>query len=104
VRERDYLVLRRDGSAWGIACAAVHTLTRTGDRIAVATDGRPIEADSVLGVAASFPVRPAGRVLRRFWSEPCTGVGIWAGVPVVIVDVGDLPRSLRQEEGDHEHA
>jgi hypothetical protein len=104
MRERDYLVLRRGDSAWGIACSTVRALTRAGDRIAVATVGRPIEADAVLGVAARFAVSPAGPILRRFWPEPCAGLGIWAGVPVVVVDAGDLPHPLRQEEGDHEHA
>ncbi len=99
-----YLVWRRDAVTWGLASAAVQRLSQTASGIAIHAGGERIGADTVLGVDAPLAVTPLGAVLRRFWPEPGAGLAVWAGTPVVVVDERRLPTTLRDSEGESEHA
>jgi len=103
VSDAAYFVLRRGSAAWAIARSSVRGLARRGERIDLALEGAAIDADAVLGVAAGMAVTPPGAVLRRYWPEPCAGLAVWAGLPVVVVNAGELPAPLRRSEGDPQH-
>lgn len=95
----------RQGSAtWGVASAAVRSVAQTTAGIAINTDEGPLGADDVVGVDAPLDVTPLGAVMRRFWPEPGAGLAVWAGTPLVVVDERRLPRLLRHDEGESEHA
>lgn len=90
-----YLLLKRDGSLWGIANAAVLGLARRGGGFEVTVDAGALVADEILGVVEELPVRPAAPVVRRFWPETSAGVAVHGEVPLVVVDPDRPPRALR---------
>jgi hypothetical protein len=100
---RGYLLLRRAGSLWGIANAAVDTLVRQGDgayRIATAGEApATLVADEVLGVVPELRVWSNVSVLRRFWTEPLAGLAVHGELPVVVVDPGRPPHALQLAAG-----
>ncbi|MFI5168134.1 MAG: hypothetical protein ACHQQS_16120 [Thermoanaerobaculales bacterium] len=104
MRQKNYLVWRRDAVTWGMASAAVRSVAQRGSGIAIHTDGGSIGADAILGVDAPLEVTPLGVVLRHFWPEPGAGLAVWAGTPLVVVDELRLPHPLRHDEGESEHA
>jgi hypothetical protein len=99
-----FLLVRRGGSLWGIANAAVAGLERRDDgayRVAardLEKDGalRLLVADEVLGVVPDLPVWPSP-LIRRFWPEPFRGLSVHGKLPVVVVEPGAPPRILRPE-------
>jgi hypothetical protein len=102
-----FLLVRRGGSLWGIANAAVAGLERRADgayHVAAREVGEGIEggaarllvADEVLGVVQDLPVWPSP-VIRRFWPEPFRGLSVHGKLPVVVVEPGRPPRILRPE-------
>jgi hypothetical protein len=107
---RGFLLLRRGGGLWGVASGAVRGLARRGGAYRIETAGGALAADEVLGVVADLAVRPLPLVVRRFWPEPAGGWAVVGGEPVVVVDPGLPPRTLRAPEdpaADHgrdEHA
>jgi len=103
VNEQVLLVLDRAGGRWALANEAVRALTRRAGRYLVTTGEGTIAADRVLEVAARLPVRPAGRVVGHYWSEPCLGMAVHEGVPVVVVSPGALPRALRERRRERSH-
>ncbi|MGD1147308.1 MAG: hypothetical protein ABR961_05125 [Thermoanaerobaculaceae bacterium] len=88
------LVLDRAGGRWGMAHAAVRSLTKQGGCYVIATGQGTVAADRVLEVAARLPVRPAGAIVGRYWPEVCLGMAVHEGVPVVVVSPGALPSAL----------
>ena len=93
--EQVLLVLVRAGGRGGVANDAVRSRSKRGGRYLIATGEGTIAADRVLEVAARLPVRPAGAVVGRYWPEPCLGVAVHQGVPVVVVSPGALPGALQ---------
>ena len=93
--EQVLLVLDRAGSRWGLANDEVRSLTRRAGRYLITTGEGTIAADRVLEAAARLPVRPAGGVVGRYWPEPCLGVAVYQGVPVVVVSPSALPGALK---------
>jgi len=104
VSREGYLLLRRAGGLFGVASAAVLTLTRRGASYRVEIAGAPaggsggLFADEVVGVVADLDVQPLASLVRRFWPEAAGGWAIHAGIPVVVVDPRRPPRAL--EQGD----
>jgi hypothetical protein len=99
-----FLLLRRGGSLWGIANAAVAGLERREGgayRIAAGGAGGEVEvvADEILGVVPELRVWPSP-VTRRFWPEPFRGLAIHGERPVVVVDPGRPPAVLRPQGED----
>lgn len=105
---RGFLLLRRGGSLWGIANAAVDGLARCGEgfRIAISGNGGDgageLVADEVVGVVEDLSVRPVAPAVRRFLPEPFAGLAVHGQLPVVVVDPACLPAVLRavRQEGD----
>jgi hypothetical protein len=100
---RGYLLLRRCGTLWGVANAAVEGRERGRDGLyRISTpEGGPghLVADEVLGVVPDLRVWPAA-VIRRFWPEPCRGLAVHGELPVVVVDASRPSRLLRPEGKD----
>jgi len=92
-----YLLLRRGGSLWALASAAVGAVQRGGGGVRVASRGGELRADEVLGIARALAVRRPGRLVSRFWPERCAGLAIHAGTPVVVIDPEAPPPALRGE-------
>jgi len=103
VSDRLLLVLDTAGGRWGVANDEVRSLGRSGVGYVVGTGAGAIHADRVLEVAARLPVRPAGAVVGRYWPEPCLGVAVHQGVPVVVVNPGALPGALREPRRESSH-
>ncbi len=101
--EADLLLLRRGGGLWGVATAEVRRLVDHGDGVRVELGDGALLADEVLGVAPRLAVRPPGAVLRRFWPEPCDGIAVHRGSPVVVVDGRRPPNGLAAAEGEASH-
>jgi hypothetical protein len=97
-----FLLMRRAGSLWGIANAAVTGLERRADgAYGIATGERQAEpvllvADEVVGVVAELRLWPSP-LIRRFWPEPFRGLSVHGALPLVVVDPGSPPRALRPE-------
>lgn len=103
-----FLVLDRGGLLWGVDHAAVTGLERGPAGFRIALSGGTLFADRVLGVARELAVAPPSPVVRRFW-EParggrCTGVAVYQGAPVVVIDAALPPEALAFEQGDPAHA
>jgi len=97
---RGFLLLRRGGSLWGIANAAVDGLARRGMDYRIAIDGGALVADEILGVVEDLRVWPLAPMVSRFWPEPAAGLAVHGREPVVVVDPAHPPAALREEEGD----
>jgi hypothetical protein len=78
----------------------VERLERGRDRVTVRLRRGVLVAEAVLGVARAVRIHPAGTALRRFWPEPCGGLAVHDGRPLVVVDVAHPPRALRETEGE----
>lgn len=99
------LLVRRSGGLWGVAHAAVREVTRRGPgyRVRLTPEGGDdagveLAADALLGVAEGVPVRPAGGVMARYWSEPAGGLAVHGDTPLVVVDPDRLPSFLRSDQ------
>ncbi|MBZ5589122.1 MAG: hypothetical protein LAO05_11225 [Acidobacteriia bacterium] len=104
MNEQVLLVLDRAGGRWGLANEAVRSLSRRDSGYLIATGQGTIAADHVLEVAARLPVRPAGAVVGHYWPEPCLGMAVHEGVPVVVVSPSALPSALRGRRRESSHA
>ena len=100
-------MLRRDGGVWGIANAAVTSLARQAGpsrgAYRVGTEGEPLAADEILGVAADLEVHPPARAVARWWPDGSDGCAVWSGLPVALIDPRQPPLALRvppQPEGE----
>lgn len=96
------LLLRRDGALWAVAAAAVRGIEQDGGRMRVRLKGVSLAADEVVGVIGNLITSQPGQLLRRMWSEPCAGLAVVDGRPVVVVWPDDPPRALRLEERGEE--
>ena len=92
---KGYLLMRRDGALWGVANAAVESLTRGDGGFRVGVGAGELCIDEIVGVVAELPVRPMAAALRRFWPEAAGGLAVHAEQPLVVVDPQRPPRSLR---------
>ena len=97
---KGYLLMRRDGALWGVANAAVESLTRGDGGFRVGVGAGELCIDEIVGVVAELPVRPMAAALRRFWPEAAGGLAVHAEQPLVVVDPQRPPRSLRGEGAD----
>ncbi|MEW6338698.1 MAG: hypothetical protein ACOY3Y_06020 [Acidobacteriota bacterium] len=100
------LLLRGGGCLWGVPDEEVERLEGERDRVTLRLRRGSLIAEAVLGVARAVRIHPAGASLRRFWPEPCGGLAVHDGRPLVVVDVARPPRALRDTEGEvgNEHA
>jgi hypothetical protein len=102
------LVLDRGGLLWGVDHAAVTGLERSAAGFRIAVAGGALWADRVLGVARELRVLPPSQVVRRFWGPArggqCTGVAVYRGEPVVVIDAALPPEALVFEQGEPAHA
>lgn len=92
------LLVRKGGTVWGVDNGRVSRVTRGGETYRVEVGATPLAADEVLGVVHELEVRVRGRVLRRFWPMPFSGLTVHAGAPVVVVDPDRPPDMLLLEE------
>jgi hypothetical protein len=97
VSRLDCLVVRRGGSTWGLPEAGVRGVARDAGGLRIHATGGSLIADDVVGLARGLEVRAAGAVIRALWGERCVGLALHAGVPMVVIDPEDPPRSLRTE-------
>lgn len=99
-RER-MLLIRRDGTLFGVAQAAVRDVIRPSGRAArfrVRLAADELAADELVGVVDDLPVWPSGEVMARYWSETAVGLTVHAEVPMVVVDPARPPSFLRSDE------
>jgi hypothetical protein len=99
-RER-VLVIRRGGTLFGVAQAAVRDVIRPASRAAryrVRLAEEDLSADELVGVIDDLPVWPTGGVMARYWSEPAVGLTVQADTPMVVVDPARPPSFLRSDE------
>lgn len=95
-----FLLLRRGGSLWGIANAAVTGLERReGGAYRIGAASELLVADEILGVVPELRVWPSP-VTRRFWPEPFRGLAVHGALPVVVVEPGHPPGVLRPQGED----
>jgi len=94
---KGYLLMRSGGALWGVANAAVESLTRANGGFRVGVGAGELCIDEIVGVVAELPVRPMAAALRRFWPEAAGGLAVHAEQPLVVVDPQRPPRSLRGE-------
>lgn len=104
------LVIRRQGTLWGVTQRAVRDVARAGGvqggyrlrlaRGAGEDDGAAgdLAADELVEVVDALPVWPAGGTLKRYWSEQAAGLAVHAAVPMVVVDPAHPPDFLRADE------
>jgi hypothetical protein len=97
LNRRGTLLLRRAGTLWGVASAAVVGLSRGEHGFRVAVVGGALAADEIVAVVEDLRVHPVAAVLRRFWSEPAGGLAVHGELPVVMVDPDRPPRALQPE-------
>lgn len=107
-RER-VLLVRRAGSLWAVAHAAVRDVMRSQEaggtfRVHMAPGangaGGALTVDELVGVVDGLPVWPGGRVMSRYWSEPVAGLTVHAATPMVVVDPERPPSFLRTDSDD----
>ena len=99
-----FVVLRRSGGVWALPDGAVLAIGRRGAGLRLETTGRALLADEVIALAQPFAVRRTGGVLAALWRQPCAGVAVFAGTPVVVIDPLAPPQALLEEgESDHAH-
>lgn len=99
-RER-MLLIRRDGTLFGVAQAAVRDVIRPAGRVAgfrVRLADEELTVDELVGVVDDLPVWPSGGVMARYWSEPAVGLTVHSQVPMVVVDPARPPSFLRSDE------
>lgn len=96
----EILLLRRGGGLWGVAARDVRSVTGSAPQVRILFRGAEAVADEVVGIAPGLVVTPAGAILRRFWPEPCEGLSVHAGRPVVVISSAHLPTALAGREGD----
>lgn len=104
MNDRIVLVVRHHGSLWGVPSRGVRAVASRPGGYRVELESGALEADELVGMASGLTVWAPGPVLRRFWSEPCAGLAVWARQPLVVIDVEHPPRALRASEGDRSHA
>ena len=98
---KGYLLVRRDGTLWGVDNADVESLTRAGAGYRIGMAETPLWVEEVLGVVADLLVRPVAPVLRRFWPDTAGGLAVHAERPLLILDPRRPPHALRiAEEGE----
>lgn len=98
---RGYLLVRRDGTLWGVDNADVESLTRAGAGYQLGVAETPLWVEEVLGVVTDLPVRPVAPVLRRFWPDTAAGLAVHGERPLLILDPRRPPRALRSDgEGE----
>ena len=98
----DLVLLRRGGTAWGLAHGSVRAFTPRDTSVAVSLEGNTLLVDRVLGVARQVRVRPAGQILRHFWGHPCLGTAVVAGTPLIVVDPAAPPEELLANKGERD--
>ncbi len=96
---RGFLLLRRAGSVWGIASAAVDGLAACGGGYRITVGEGTLAADEILGIV-DLRVRPPDAVLRRFWPEAPSGLAVHGRLPVVVVDPRRPPAALKFDAGE----
>lgn len=95
------LLLRRSGGLWGVIQDEVRTVRGDGDGYTVLLAEESLAADEVVGVVEGVAVRPAGGVLASYWGV-ASGLAVWTGTPLVVVDTKRPPACLRPETDDGE--
>ena len=93
-----WVVLEQDGRLWGVAGPAVERLDRRGAGMRLRVPGGVLAADRVLAVVPGLRVVPPPAALRRFWSEAATGLAVWDGRPLLVIDAERPPRALLAAE------
>lgn len=119
--DRGFLLVRRRGTVFGIANAAVDGLQRRDGayRVRLAANGTAAGVpdgvpsgdsddavhgvgtlciDEVVGVVPELAVRPLSPLVCAFWPEASAGCAVWGTLPLVVVDPQCPPRALTLEE------
>lgn len=97
-------VLRRRGALWGISSARVRAVRRCGDGVRIELGDRSLIADDIECVAAGLEIRAAGALLQAYYPEPCIGLAVFGGEPVLVVRPEAPPRALCADERGEKHA
>ena len=95
-----YLLFHQGGGLWGIDCGQVARIRPGGKALrvelvpkagSVAAGSVALAADRVEGVVAGLAVRPMSPALRAYWPEAGSGVALYGGRPVILLDPLHLP-------------
>jgi len=97
-----WVVMEQDGRLWGVSGTAIEGLRRRGpeaeSELRLTVSGGELAADRVLAVVPDLRVVPAPATLRRFWSEAATGLAVYLGRPLLVIDAAHPPRVLLAED------
>lgn len=104
--EKSLLVLACGGTLWGVDHAAVAGLERRSRGFRIALRPGALWVDRVVGVVTGLAVRPIPPSCRWLWPEAaggkCTGMTVYAGTPVVVIEAATPPAALGFEGRDGE--
>ena len=97
-----YLLFHQGGGLWGIESGRVARIGPEGAALRVELTPGPeagdapvvLAADRVEGVVAGLAVRPLSSALRAYWPEAASGVALYGGRPLVLLDPLHLPLPL----------
>lgn len=98
------LLLDRAGTLFGVDHAAVEGLARGEAGFRIGLPSGVLAADRVVGVARGLAVRTLPPVCRRFWPAAerglCTGMTVYEGTPVVVIDPASPPELWGLTQGE----
>ena len=118
-RREGYLVLERDGRLWAVAGTSVRRLARLAEaeahgapgggaarrqdgamRLTVA--GGDLTEHRVLAMVPDLEVTPVPGSLLRFWPESASGLAVYDGRPLVVIDPQRPPAPLLRDGAEEE--
>lgn len=90
-----FLVVRRNGTLWGLPAEAVAGIERVVNaprdtqayQVRLA-DGGSLAVEAVLTLAEELPVRPLSTLLRRFLPPGSSGLALHGGEPILLLARG----------------
>ncbi len=111
-----YLVIERDGRLWAVAGSSVRRLARFGEEgvddggterardgsLHLTVAGGDLTAHRVLAMVPDLEVTPVPGSLLRFWPEAATGLAVYDGRPLVVIDPQHPPAQLLRNGPEEE--
>lgn len=111
-----YLVIEREGRLWAVAGSSVRRLGRSGEEgvdgggrerardgsLHLTVAGGDLTAHRVLAMVPDLEVTPVPGSLLRYWPEAATGLAVYDGRPLVVIDPQHPPAQLLRHGPEEE--
>jgi hypothetical protein len=92
------VVVRRDGSLWGVPAETVAAVEKVDDGLAVRlVSGDAVAAEAVVGLAAGARIHSLSTAVRRRLPVGAVGLALWNAEPVVVLGDAGSGSPRRQE-------